>query len=216
MKRWLGRQKLDRQARARRSRCYFIRRLPEDLQRSALALITLSGFGRGFGHAPIGVWSSQADPDLLLDLRSVSKALDLPTRHVQLKKYPAVDLASIGTDTVPSAFLFVADPDIGGLAGEYLDSFRFLAVYLGYVDQTMEARGKPIPLDNLPPLDPPDSDVALGAREGADDEGEGADGADEEDVGEHQGGEDDRLGAADAVTGEDGDQRSVPGAGAGD
>jgi hypothetical protein len=130
---------------------YFMERLRSDLRLKTIAIITLHGFGRGFGHAPIGVWSAEADPELRLDLRSVSKSLDLPTRNVRLKKFHASDLTQIGQPTVPSIFLFVADPEIGGLAGEYLDSFRFLAVYLGYVDQTIEARAKPILLeDHLP------------------------------------------------------------------
>jgi hypothetical protein len=164
---------------------YFIERLPSDLQRKSVAMISLSGFGPGFGHAPIGVWSAQADPDMRLDVISVSKSLDLPSRNVELKKYHASDLTQIFEPAIPSIFLFVADPEIGGLAGEYVDSFRFLAVYLGYVDHTLEARSKPTPLEDVAQDVPPSSAVSLGAGEGADDEGQGTDGTGEEDVREH-------------------------------
>jgi hypothetical protein len=158
---------------------YFLQRLRPDLRRKTIALITLNGFGRGFGHAPIGVWLAEADPELRLDLYSVSKSLDLPTRNVQLKKFHASDLTQIGQATVPSIFLFVADPEIGGLAGEYLDSFRFLAVYLGYLDQTLELRRKPTPLEEPLPGSASASAGSLGSGERADDEGQGTDAAGE-------------------------------------
>jgi len=163
---------------------YFIDRLPAELGSKTIAMVSLGGFGEGFGHAPIGFWEAQADPDLRLDLHSVAKSLDLPARNVPLKKFHASDLGAIGTPTVPSIFLFVADPEIGGLAGEYLDSFRFVAVYLGYIDQTLDVRSKPVPLDEIAPFERPRSAVSLGG-EGADDEGQGADGAGEQDVREH-------------------------------
>jgi hypothetical protein len=164
---------------------YFIERLPSDLQTHTVAMISLGGFGRGFGHAPIGMWSAQADPDLRLDVSSVSKSLDLPYRNVELKKFHASDLMQIGEPSVPGIFLFIADPEIGGLAGEYVDSFRFLAVYLSYVDHTLEARSKPIPLEDFPLSEPARSAVSLGTGERADDEGQGTDGAGEENVREH-------------------------------
>ena len=186
---------------------FFLEQLTDATRRRTIALVSLNGFGSGFGHGPIGVWESQADPNLRLDLRSVTKALDLPTRKVTLKKYPAGNPFLIGQPSVPSIYLFVADPVRGDFVGEYLDSYRILSFYLGYVDQTLalrrEGRASAI------------AAAADGGGEG-EDEGEGADGPHPQDAGEHQGGEGNGVGAVDPIAGQDQDEGGVAGAGSGD
>lgn len=180
---------------------FYLDQLPTEERRQTIGLISLNGFGAGFGHGPIGVWTAQADPDLALDLRSVSKALELRTRQVQLKKYPAMNMRHLFEDAVPSIYLFIADPISGDFVGEYLDSYRVVSFYLAYVDQTLTVRREGRA-----------SAVAAAAEE----EGQRADGTGPQNPGQHQGGEGDGLGAGDAVPGQDDDQGGVPSAGTSD
>ncbi len=118
-------------------------RLPDEERESIVALVSLKGLQL---HVP-AVWETYADPDLHLDLYSVSRSLDLPMRRVRFRirrkgpmrlkepmrleqpiLAPAVD--------VPRILIGVADVQIG----EYLDSFRLVAAYLSYLDQTIELR----------------------------------------------------------------------------
>jgi hypothetical protein len=118
-------------------------RLPDEERAAIAALVGIQGL-----HIDVpAVWKTQADPNLDLDLLSVSRSLHLPVRRINFVvrrggatrphegertreplRAPAVD--------VPSILIGVADAQIG----EYLDSFRLVAAYLSYLDQTLEIR----------------------------------------------------------------------------
>jgi len=79
-----------------------------------------------------GVWRAGADPYLYRDFVSVSKSLEIPTSRIRSKgKAPH-------TSNTPTILIGIIDQWIG----EYLDSFRLVAAYLGYLDQTIPIRGE--------------------------------------------------------------------------
>lgn len=106
---------------------HVLERLPPDEREPIVALVSLLGLGLDVSS----VWDPVADPDLRVDLHSVSLSLELPVRRLAF-----VGQGSRVPSDVPSILIGVADRQIG----EYLDSFRLLAVYLSYLDQTLELR----------------------------------------------------------------------------
>lgn len=77
-----------------------------------------------------GAWRAGADHDLYWDFVSVGKALELPIARIQFK-----DRIRSGRRT-PSIITGIVDHWIG----DYIDSFRLLTAYLGYLDQSVEIR----------------------------------------------------------------------------
>jgi hypothetical protein len=124
-----GSKRLLRGSTARASQ--FLERLPDEERKRVVAMVNLKGFGLGVPS----VWASDADPNLKLDLHSVSRSLELPMRRVSLRRN-AADLFSLRKLQIPSILIGVADLEVG----EYLDSFRLVAAYLGYLDQTLVLR----------------------------------------------------------------------------
>ena len=100
------------------------------------------------------VWESQADPNLRLDLTSVSRSLELPVRPIDfhfVREAAPSGLRTWGLLAVPLTMrdpVFVPSLDIPSIligvadrhVGEYLDSYRLLAAYLSYLDQTLQVR----------------------------------------------------------------------------
>ncbi len=97
----------------------------------------------------------QADPELQLDLRSVSRSLEVPMRRVEFTTTelrqagfaldPRFSVAkTVQVPVVPSNFdiptmlIVLADSQIG----EYLESFRLISAYLAYLDQTLAERAE--------------------------------------------------------------------------
>lgn len=123
-----------------------VSQLPEEERRAIAALVGLQGLEL---HMP-GFWESEADPNLRLDLTSVSHSLELPVRPINfhfVRKTTAgggrFDVPMLLRDPVrmpaldvPSILIGVADLQ----EGEYLDSFRLVAAYLSYLDQTLQVR----------------------------------------------------------------------------
>ncbi len=129
-----------------------VERLPDEDRRAIAALVSLHGLAIDVA----GVWETEADPDLHQDLFSVSRSLDLPMRRVDfhfVRKTSAPTGLSTTVGTleaprlvrdrvrlppldVPSIVIGLADAQVG----EYLDSFRLVAAYLSYLDQTLEIR----------------------------------------------------------------------------
>lgn len=113
-------------------------RLPADERSAIVALVSLQGLGLDLP----AVWDKQADPNLNTDLYSVSRSLELPVRRVDFLHHHK-DVFTLDqpirlprTLDIPSILIGVADTQ----AGEYLDSFRLVAVYLSYLDQTLALR----------------------------------------------------------------------------
>ncbi len=130
-----------------------VEQLPDEDRQAMAALVTLQGLEIDVA----GVWEAEADPDLHQDLFSVSRSLDLPMRRVYfhlvrrtsgstglsstvgaLREAPVLirDRVRLPQLDVPSIVIGIAD----GQLGEYLDTFRLVAAYLGYLDQTLEIR----------------------------------------------------------------------------
>jgi hypothetical protein len=79
-----------------------------------------------------GVWRAGADPYLYRDFVSVSKSLEIPTSRIRSQG------SAPQTSNTPTISIGIIDHWIG----EYLDSFRLVAAYLGYLDQTIPIRGE--------------------------------------------------------------------------
>jgi hypothetical protein len=102
--------------------------LREEIRQHAVASVVV----RGLNLNRAGVWKKAADTALYRDFISVSKSMEIPITLVQLAMHP------LPTE-VPSIFIGIVDRWIG----EYLDSFRLVAAYLGYLDQTLALRREP-------------------------------------------------------------------------
>ena len=93
---------------------------------------------RAMGSRVFGVVSDRADVDLYQDLVRVGRSLEIPVdliRAPNRDKYPMEDstvLTRADGSMIPAISLVISDFGMG----DYLDSFRTLAVYLAYVDQT--------------------------------------------------------------------------------
>jgi hypothetical protein len=123
------------------------------------AVINLTGLGLG----SIAVWGAAADPNLRLDLLSVSKAAGQELRYVNLGRVPHLSAASAnwlplnllkrGDPGRPPLIVIHsyspeiparghADPDaaIRIDRGALAQNFRVVALYLAYLDQTLAIR----------------------------------------------------------------------------
>lgn len=121
-----------------------VSRLPEQERLGIAALVGIQGLRIDIP----AVWESQADPNLRLDLVSVSRSLDLPVRRVDFhyahqSRGTRNDTSMLMRDPihmpsldVPNILIGVADLNVG----EYLDSYRLVAAYLSYLDQTLQVR----------------------------------------------------------------------------
>jgi hypothetical protein len=118
-------------------------RLPDEERAHLVALVSLKGL---LLDVP-AVWDTHADPDLSLDLHSVSRSLELPMRRVRfsvkrrqsrrVKESMMIEEPILPPPIdVPNILIGVADSQVG----EYLDSFRLVAAYLGYLDQSLALR----------------------------------------------------------------------------
>lgn len=139
-----------------------VARLPEEERQDIAALVGIQGLKV---DVP-AVWESQADPNLHLDLVSVSRSLELPVRSVDFhfvrnaaapgsRAWGQLDAPLVLREPVripsletPSILIGVADLNVG----EYLDSYRLLAAYLSYLDQTLQARRE---MRGAPDANPP-------------------------------------------------------------
>jgi len=125
-----------------------LERLPDEERRIAVALVSLKGMSL---DVP-AVWEPAADPQLHIDLYSVSRSLELPMRRIDFRRrvvrgrsygpLGVPDTAGLEApirppaSDVPSILIALADREVG----EYLDSFRLVSTYLSYLDQTLVMR----------------------------------------------------------------------------
>lgn len=114
-----------------------VRALPEEERAGIVAMVSLRGLRLDFP----AVWKTQADPNLHLDLYSVSRSIDVPVRHVDFnarrrEKWRVPQPIRAPNLGIPSILIGVADLGVG----EYLDSYRLVAAYLSYLDQTLVLR----------------------------------------------------------------------------
>lgn len=108
-----------------------LNRIPKEERGRLVAAVNL----RGYRQDPTRARDRAADPNLSLDLYSVSRTMEVP--YGQLA---TVGAASSGRHGVPTIEILVA----GLQVGEYLDSYRLVAFYLGYLDQTLELRRRTV------------------------------------------------------------------------
>ena len=129
---------------------FYVRQLDAEGRRRLRAMVGLLALGQG----PLSAWAAHADPDLLLDFASVTRALGLPLRDVsftggvpsdaepfRIWGLPSITLHShdqgsllLLRDPTRDRSLARIDPD------RYAESFRLVAVYLAYLDQSLAAR----------------------------------------------------------------------------
>ena len=141
----------------------YLRRMQPFRRSQIAAMVNLKGLGLG----STAVWSSLADPDLRLDLVSVSKSLGLELRHVDLSKqtyrrtpeemygWPIhADASRFRRYRIPSIVIHSYDLESASLLANpqrehdrrlfdpraYSDSLRLISVYLAYLDQTLVIR----------------------------------------------------------------------------
>ncbi len=122
---------------------------------------------RGLGLGSSAVWSSVADPDLRLDLVSVSRSLGLELRHVDLSRAPEQnrrvrrspwsaqgEARAFRRYQIPSITIHSYDRETARLLTRapreekanlfrreaYAETLRLVSVYLGYLDQTLALR----------------------------------------------------------------------------
>lgn len=141
----------------------YLRRMRPVRREKIAAMVNLKGLGLG----STAVWSSQADPELRLDLISVSHALGVELRHVDLSRKPKrefrddLSLWPINADAnsfrryrIPSIVIHSYSRETEGLLSHtyrerdtsrfdraaYTESLRLVAVYLAYLDQSLAIR----------------------------------------------------------------------------
>jgi hypothetical protein len=104
---------------------------------------------RELGRGDPAAWVPHADPDLWLDLASVAVSLDLPLRGAVPRPDPHSGTESLGMLEVPSITLHsvraAGEPAAAGggdgfESERYFASYRLLATYLAYLDQSLRAR----------------------------------------------------------------------------
>lgn len=102
---------------------------------------------RGMDENQLGVVATGADPGLFVDLRAVSQALEIPVKLLRPRRRDdlvgktAPPLRPDGR-VVPLVAIAVAERGLS----DYLDSFRFVAALLAYVDRASEMRSEAIRL----------------------------------------------------------------------
>jgi hypothetical protein len=123
-------------------------RYARGLQADVRAMVGL----RALGFGDTAAWQSRADGELWLDLASVATSMDLPLRGsnptprfptdadaFRVENVPTITIHSYGAAGVP--FWARSDENLGSIDPEsYVASFRLVAAYLGYLDQSLEAR----------------------------------------------------------------------------
>jgi Iap family predicted aminopeptidase len=123
----------------------------EEVARSE-AMINLDTLGLG----PTEVWLSHADPHLAGSLVALAKALTLPIGAVNVeevgssdseqfarRKIPRITIHSLTQETLP--ILHSSRDKLSAMKlDDYYQSYRLLAAYLSYLDETL---GQPIPTD---------------------------------------------------------------------
>lgn len=128
----------------------FLRSLPPEQLRQIVAMVNLKGLGLG----DTAIWAARADPNLRLDLRSVSRSLGLPLREIDFRKHVQADAQSFRRHGIPTILIHSFDLKSGILLShpqrdrsvdgilpdEYFDSFRLVSVYLAYLDRTLATR----------------------------------------------------------------------------
>lgn len=122
----------------------FARGRSEDVR----AMVNLHALGLGETAA----WESRAHDDLWLDLASVARSMDLPLRgsnpadpfptHAdpfQVEGVPSITIHSYGGS--PASRTAVDSHDLGPIDPDrYVRTFRLVAAYLAYLDQSLAAR----------------------------------------------------------------------------
>jgi Zn-dependent M28 family amino/carboxypeptidase len=132
---------------------YYVRSLDRPGRARIRAMVGLLALGLG----PTSAWAAHADPNLWLDLGAVTRALGLPLRDVSFAGGVPSDAEPFRTWGLPSITLHSHDQDSLALlrdatrdkslarvdADRYVESFRLVAVYLAYLDQSLAARTAP-------------------------------------------------------------------------
>ncbi len=128
---------------------HFLHSLTPGERRRLVAMVNLKGLGLG----TTSVWTARADPNLHLDLYSVSRSLNMPLRQIDFRGYVQADIHSFRRSHIPSILIHSFDPKSGLLLEQpqrdrpeaiqgaaYFETYRLVAVYLAYLDRTLERR----------------------------------------------------------------------------
>ncbi|HVN39779.1 MAG TPA: M28 family peptidase [Myxococcota bacterium] len=128
----------------------YLRRLGGERRDRIRAMVDLKGLGLG----ATSVWSTQADPNLRMDLVSVAKAVGLPLQSVRFFTnvntdsevflsygIPAITITSFGMENAR----MLAEPYLDKSTSKidfasYYDTTRLVSLYLAYLDETLRIR----------------------------------------------------------------------------
>jgi peptidase M28-like protein len=128
----------------------YVRRLSADRRERIRAMVDLKGLGLG----ATSVWSTQADPNLRMDLVAVAKAVGLPLQSVRFFTnvntdsevflfygIPAITITSFGMANARMLAEPYLDKDTSKIDfASYYDTARLVSLYLAYLDETLRIR----------------------------------------------------------------------------
>ena len=129
---------------------HFLRSQTREEVAKIRAMVNLIALGLGETSA----WGDQGDPELFVDLGSVAAAMSLPLRVRNFRPFFYADALQFQMNGVPSitihsydqvSYYLVSDPTRDNSPDRidpdaYLASYRLVAAYLAYLDQSLVAR----------------------------------------------------------------------------
>jgi putative aminopeptidase FrvX len=127
---------------------YHVRELDKDALSRIDAMVNMDTLGLG----PTEVWASHADPELVQRAAVVAHAMKLPLTAVNVERVGSTDSESFRDKKVPSiTFHSLTQSTLHILHSrqdqlseikqdDYFDTYRLLAAYLSYLDESVRAR----------------------------------------------------------------------------
>ena len=132
---------------------FYVRQLSAAERAKIVAMVNIDSLGL----TSTKVWVTRSDKKLIADLLQVSNALNMPVAGVNVeqvgdsdsraftdKKIPVIDFHSITQDTLP--ILHSRKDNLSAIhLDDYYSSYRLLAAYLAYLDETLDVTPNPVP-----------------------------------------------------------------------
>lgn len=127
---------------------YYVHQLDKEALGQIDAMVNMDTLGLG----PTEVWASHADPELVKRAAVVARAMKLPISAVNVERIGSTDSESFREKKVPSiTFHSLTQSTLHILHSrqdqlseikqdDYFDTYRLLAAYLSYLDETVRGR----------------------------------------------------------------------------
>lgn len=130
---------------------FYVRQLTAEERVKIVAMVNIDSLGL----SSTKVWVTRSDKKLMASLLQVSNALNVPVAGVNVeqvgdsdshafasKKIPVIDFHSLTQNTLP--ILHSRNDNLAAVQWkEYYDSYRLLAAYLAFLDETLPAADTP-------------------------------------------------------------------------